>query len=244
MRKLLIEGVVIFTSIIASFWVDNYREKNEEKAILSDSIITLGNEITKNIEYTKEHIYQVKNLKYMTDVILDNYNKLTLDKLKRTHDNNPFFHNIDINGKTTYDKQYDNDGSIMWMFRGFLAWEPADIFFKSMLNSGKLLEIENDKLRVEIESIYTKHEERVNGLTNFTKRNSDLIGNWFENRRNKYNRDIDFGIVFLKEKDQELKNLLKDKKAILEGRLVNLEFYLQSLQNVVSIISSEYKSVN
>ena len=50
MRKLLIEGVVIFTSIIASFWVDNYREKNEEKAILSDSIITLGNEITKNID--------------------------------------------------------------------------------------------------------------------------------------------------------------------------------------------------
>lgn len=244
MRKLLIEGLVIFASIIASFWVDNYREKNEEKAILSDSIITLGNEITKNIEYTKEHIYQVKNLKYMTDVILDNYNKLTLEKLKRTHDNNPFFHNIDINGKTTYVKQYDNDGSIAWMVRGFLAWEPADIFFKSMLNSGKLLEIENDKLRVEIESIYTKHEERVNGITNFTKRNSDLIGDWFENRRNKYDRDIDFGIVFLKEKDQELKNLLKDKKAILEGRLVNLEFYLQSLQNVVSIISSEYKSVN
>ena len=92
MRKLLIEGVVIFTSIIASFWVDNYREKNEEKAILTDSIITLGNEISKNIEYTKEHIYQVKNLKYMTDVILDNFNELTLEKLKRTHDNNPFFH--------------------------------------------------------------------------------------------------------------------------------------------------------
>ena len=244
MRKLLIEGVVIFTSIIASFWVDNYREKNEEKAILSDSIVTLGNEITKNIEYTKEHIYQVKNLKYMTDVILDNYNKLTLDKLKRTHDNNPFFHSIDINGKTTYDKQYDNDGSIAWMFRGFLAWEPADIFFKSMLNSGKLLDIENDKLRVEIESIYTKHEERVNGLTNGTKAYSDQIGKWFETKRNKYNSDIDLGIVFLKERDQNLKNLLKDKNAILKARLVDLEFYLQSLQNVVSIISSEYKSVN
>ena len=50
MRKLLIEGVVIFTSIIASFWVDSYREKNEEKAILTDSIITLGNEISMNIE--------------------------------------------------------------------------------------------------------------------------------------------------------------------------------------------------
>ena len=244
MRKLLIEGVVIFTSIIASFWVDNYREKNEEKAILTDSIITLGNEISMNIEYTKEHIYQVKNLKYMTDVILDNFNELTLEKLKRTHDNNPFFHSIDINGKTTYDKQYDNDGSIAWMFRGFLAWEPADIFFKSMLNSGKLLDIENDKLRVEIESIYTKHEERVNGLTNGTKAYSNEIGKWFETKRNKYNSDIDLGIVFLKERDQNLKNLLKDKNAILKARLVDLEFYLQSLQNVVSIISSEYKSVN
>ena len=72
MRKFFIEGIVIFASIIASFWVDSFREKNEEKAILNDAIITLGNEITKNIEYTKEHMYQVRNLKYMADVILDN----------------------------------------------------------------------------------------------------------------------------------------------------------------------------
>ena len=243
MRKLFIDGLVIFASILASFWVDNYREKTEEKATLNESILTLGNEITKNIEYTKEHIYQVRNLKYMTGVILDNYHKLKLDKLKKTHDNNPFFHNIDINGKTTYIKQYDDDGSIMWMFRGFLAWEPADIFFKSMLNSGKLLEIENDKLRTEIESIYTRHEERVNGMTNYTKNNSDEIGEWFVSKRNKYNSDINFGNVFLKERNQGLKNLLKDKKANLEGRLIDLEFYLQSLQNVVSIISNEYKSM-
>ena len=44
-----------------------------------------------------------------------------------------------------------------------------------MLNSGKLLEIENDKLRTEIESIYTRHEERVNGMTNFTIKNSNEI---------------------------------------------------------------------
>ena len=113
-----------------------------------------------------------------------------------------------------------------------------------MLNSGRLLEIENDKLRTEIESIYTKHEERVNGLTNFTKINSDEIGNWFEKKRSKYNSDINFGDVFLKERDQELKNLLKDKKATLSGRLVSLEFYLQSLQNVVSIIGSDYKTVD
>jgi hypothetical protein len=244
MRKLIAEPIFIFLSVLASLWVDGYTDEIKEKDELNDSIITLSNEISKNIEYTKEHIYQVKNLKYMTEVIYDNYSKITLNKLKTTHDNNPFFHNIDINGNVSYDKQYDDNGSILWMLRGFLAWEPADIFFKSMLNSGRLLEIENDKLRTEIESIYTKHEERVNGLTNFTKINSDKIGNWFEKKRNKYNSDINFGDVFLKEQDQELKNLLKDKKATLGGRLVNLEFYLQSLQNVVSIISNDYKTVN
>ena len=81
-------------------------------------------------------------------------------------------------------------------------------------------------------------------MTNFTKINSDQIGEWFEDKRNIYNSDINFGDVFLRERDQELKNLLKDKKATLEGRLIDLEFYLQSLQNVVSIISNEYKSVN
>jgi hypothetical protein len=55
---------------------------------------------------------------------------------------------------------------------------------------------------------------------------------------------MNFGDVFIKERDQELKNLLKDKKANLSGRLVSLEFYLQSLQNVVSIISSDYKTID
>ena len=40
----------------------------------------------------------------MTDVILEDYSKITIEKLKSTHDNNPFFHDIDING----------DGSMEW----------------------------------------------------------------------------------------------------------------------------------
>ena len=143
MRKLLAEPIFIFLSVLGSLWVDGYTDELKEKKELNESIITLSNEISKNIDYTKEHIYQVKNLKYMTDVILEDYSNVTIEKLKSTHDNNPFFHDIDINGKTTYVKQYDNNQSIVWMMRGFLAWEPADIFFKSMLNSGKLLEIEN-----------------------------------------------------------------------------------------------------
>ena len=103
---------------------------------------------------------------------------------------------------------------MMNMMRGFLAWEPADIFFKSMLNSGKLLEIENDKLRTEIESIYTRHEERVNGMTNGTIKNSNKIGDWFFKKRSRYNKDIDYGDIFLMERDQKLKNLLIDQSLV------------------------------
>ena len=244
MRKLIAEPILIFLGVLSSLWVDGYRDELKEKKEINESIITLSKEISKNIEYTKEHIYQVKNLKYMTNVILENYSKISIEKLKTTHNNNPFFHDIDINGKTTYIKQYDNNETIMWMMRGFLAWEPADIFFKSMLNSGKLLEIKNDNLRTEIESIYTRHEERVNGMTNFTIKNSNQIEDWFVKQRSRYNKDINYGDIFLTEKDQKLKNLLRDKKANLEARIITLEFYLQSLQNVLSIISSEYKSVN
>ena len=134
MKKLIAEPIFIFLGVLGSLWVDGYSDELKEKKELNDSIITLSNEILKNIDYTKEHIYQVKNLKYMTDVILEDYSNIAIEKLKSTHDNNPFFHDIDINGKTTYVKQYDNNESIMWMMRGFLAWEPADIFFKSMLN--------------------------------------------------------------------------------------------------------------
>lgn len=112
----------------------------------------------------------------MNDRVLKDFYDIQIDPLKSTHDNYPFFHNIDINGKI---KKYNNDGSILWMLMGFIAWGPANIFFQSMLNSVKLLEIKNNKLRTEIESIYTKHEERVNGMTHYNKANSDEIYNWF-----------------------------------------------------------------
>ena len=66
MRKLIAEGFVIFTSIIASFSVENYRESSQEKEVINDAVITLGDEITSNIKYTKEHLEQVKNVFYIT----------------------------------------------------------------------------------------------------------------------------------------------------------------------------------
>ncbi len=241
MKKYLAEGLVIFASIFASFSVENIRQDSIEKDILNEAVITLGDEIESNIEYTKEHLKQVENMLYLTNELLNRYDDIKLTNLYEIHSNNPFIYNIINNGELEYIKKYNDQYNIMSYWN---AWEPEDVFFQSMLYSGKLLEIKNKKLRKEIESIYTKHEERVSGMTNYTRNNSDKIMSWFEDGKNNFDRDILNEELFNAYKDQELKNLLKFRSDNLTGRVDNLENYLQALNNVVLLISSEYKKLD
>tara|TARA_A100001037_G_C14937347_1_gene538909 strand:+ start:98 stop:823 length:726 start_codon:yes stop_codon:yes gene_type:complete len=240
-KKYLAEGLVIFASIFASFSVENIRQDSIEKDILNEAVITLGDEIESNIGYTKEHLKQVENMLYLTNELLNRYDDIKLTNLYEIHSNNPFIYNIINNGKLEYIKKYNDQYNIMSYWN---AWEPEDVFFQSMLYSGKLLEIKNKKLRKEIESIYTKHEERVSGMTNYTRNNSDKIMSWFEDGKNNFDRDILNEELFNNYKDQELKNLLKFRSDNLTGRVDNLENYLQALNNVVLLISSEYKKLD
>ena len=241
MKKYLAEGLVIFASIFASFSVENIRQDSIEKDILNEAVITLGDEIESNIEYTKEHLKQVENMLYLTNELLNRYDDIKLTNLYEIHSNNPFIFNIINNGELEYIKKYNDQYNIMSYWN---AWEPEDVSFQSMLYSGKLLEIKNKKLRKEIESIYTKHEERVSGMTNYTRNNSDKIMSWFEDGKNNFDRDILNEELFNAYKDQELKNLLKFRSDNLTGRVDNLENYLQALNNVVLLISSEYKKLD
>ena len=122
--------------------------------------------------------------------------------------------------------------------------EPENVFFQSMLYSGKLLEIKNKKLRREIESIYTKQEERVNGMALISKEISKEIGNWFIEEQNKYDRDVSISYLFNNNKNQKLKNIIVRREGNLSGRKNDLENYLQALQNVVLLISTEYKKLD
>ena len=241
MKKYLAEGLVIFASIFASFYVENIRQDSIDKDILNEAVITLGDEIESNIDYTKEHLKQVENMLYLTNELLNRYDEIKLTNLYEIHSNNPFIYNIINNGELEYIKKYNDQYNIMSYWN---AWEPEDVFFQSMLYSGKLLEIKNKKLRKEIESIYTKHEERVSGMTNYTRNNADKIMSWFEDGKNNFDRDILNEELFNNYKDQELKNLLKFRSDNLTGRVDNLENYLQALNNVVLLISSEYKKLD
>ncbi len=241
MKKYLAEGVVIFASIFASFSVENLRQNSIEKEILNDAVITLGDEIESNIEYTKEHLKQVKNMHYVMERVFNDFENITLNDIYTLHDNNPYIYRIIENGNIEYNKQYNNNYYVLTWWN---AWEPEDVFFQSMLYSGKLLEIKNKKLRKEIESIYTKQEERISGMTSLTKDRMERIVEWFENERNKFDKDISNSELFSGHKNQRLKNLINMCRGNLEGRVSDLENYLQALNNVVLLISSEYKKLD
>jgi uncharacterized protein YutD len=71
-----------------------------------------------------------------------------------------------------------------------------------------------------------------------------LLNDWFSLNLDKYDYDISANQIFNNSKDQRLKNLLKQKKWILQQRVSNLDNYLQALQNVVLLISTEYKKLD
>ena len=241
MKKYIAEGIVIFASIFASFSVENLRQNSIEKEVLNDAVITLGDEIESNIEYTKEHLKQVKNMHYVMERVFNDFQDISLNDIYTLHDNNPYIYKIIENGEIEYNKQYNDNYYVLTWWN---AWEPEDVFFQSMLYSGKLLEIKNKKLRKEIESIYTKQEERISGMTLLTKDRTERIVEWFEIERNRFDRDIPNAELFSAYKNQKLKNLINLCKDNLEARASDLENYLQALNNVVLLISTEYKKLD
>ena len=241
MKKYLAEGLVIFASIFASFSVENIRQNSIEKEILNEAVITLGDEIESNIEYTKEHLKQVRNMHYVMEKVHDEFDNIKLNDIYNLHSNNPYIFRIIENGKIEYNLQYNDS---YFVFAWWNAWEPEDVFFQSMLYSGKLLEIKNKKLRKEIESIYTKQEERVNGMALLTKEVTENIADWFEFEKNKFDKDVSNTEIFNNYKNQKLKNLINRNRNLLSARVNDIENYLQALNNVVLLISSEYKQLD
>ena len=242
MRKLFIEGVVIFISILASLSVDNMRELSDEQEVLNEAVTTLGDEINSNITYTKEHIKQVKNMFHLTSKMVDNFNKITFSQVLKIHSEKPYMHSILVDGKIEYIKKYKNENYNVFIWTN--AWEPEDVFFQSMLYSGKLLEIKNKILRKKIESIYTNQEERISGMHKITSVLAQDILKWFDEKENKFNKDVKISQIFNNLKNQKLKNSLKRRRNQLSQRITDLENYLQSLERVVLLINNEFKAIN
>ena len=241
MRRLLIEATLIFVSVLGSFSIDRYISESKDKEELNDSVITLGKEIESNLIYAKEYLKQLKNKQYINEYMLENFsNNLKVKELYQMHDKNPFLYEYDVDGKITYTTQYESF-HILWFIGFWNAWEPNTVFFRSMLNSGKLLEIKNDKIRKEIEFIYTKHQERIYNITQIVKTYSDEgVGWWKPYRILSNNSHVQ---IFENKRNNELKFYLQNVVNSNKGRIVGVENYIKSLNNVIKLISSEYKEM-
>jgi len=239
MKKMIAEPLFIFVSIISSLWVNGYSDDLKKKKALNSSIVTLSTEISSNISYSEEHLIQLQHMHHMTDYILNHFNTYNREDLRDIHDNNPFVHSFSVDNEIVYDKTY-SDFNDKKYFMWTNAWEPDNIFFTSLLNSGELLKINNELLVREIESIYTKQEERLSGLFNFRNSVGNKIIDWDVNRTITLNTAQN---SFFSARDKELMVHMQWRKDILEQSIKGLEDYIVSLNRVVELIDEHYKAV-
>ena len=65
---------------------------------------------------------------------------------------------------------------------------------------------------------------------------------WFDEKENKFNKDVKISQIFNNLKNQKLKNSLKRRRNQLSQRITDLENYLQSLERVVLLINNFRRS--
>ena len=87
---------------------------------------------------------------------------LKKDKLIELHNEYPFGHSYDINGNLIYWNKEENYKNVyQWMITWWNTFAPEDIYFKSLVNSGNLVLIDDYDVSREIEAVYTTRKERV-----------------------------------------------------------------------------------
>ena len=241
MRKYIFESTAIFVGILLSFSVDRYNDERIEKENITQSVLTLVNEIESNIEYCEEHLKQLKNMVIVNKLITSDYNYLRKDSLINLHQKYPYGHSYDINGNILYWNEESNYNNIyQWMITWWNTFSPEEIYFKSLINSGKLVLIDNSKVRKEIESVYTTRKERNFVNLKLLKQNSDKIFMWIDNKRNNQLDITSREFIFTNLIDLELKNLLNDRNYFLTLRVMSISKYIESLNNLKSVINLEY----
>ena len=241
MRKYIFESTAIFVGILLSFTVDRYNDERIEKENITQSVLTLVNEIESNIEYCEEHLKQLKNMVIVNKLITSDYNYLRKDSLINLHQKYPYGHSYDINGNILYWNEESNYNNIyQWMITWWNTFSPEEIYFKSLINSGKLVLIDNSTVRKEIESVYTTRKERNFVNLKLLKQNSDKIFMWIDNKRNNQLDITSREFIFTNLIDLELKNLLNDRNYFLTLRVMSISKYIESLNNLKSVINLEY----
>jgi len=241
--KYIFETLAIFIGILLSFSVDRCTRENQEIEETKKSVLTLVKEIENNIYYCENHLIQLENMKKINEIIISDITQnLKKNKLIDLHNENPFGHSYDINGNLIYWNKEENYKNIyQWMITWWNTFAPEDIYFKSLVNSGNLVLIDDYDVSREIEAVYTTRKERVIVNLSLLKENSDKIRTWAEEKRNSSKNTITREFAYNNLQDLKLLNLLEDRDYHIGLRVMSLKNYIKSLKNLKELIETKYK---
>ena len=239
MKNLFIDAVLIFLSVLTSFYVDGFRKEIKEREELNEAIYSLSIELKSNITYADEHIKQLENMLYMTNYIIKNYEDYSYDTLKLIHDEKPFIHFFDTENKLRYSKSTQPHQYFLW----WNAWEPNNILYTNLTNSGKLLEINDNKIMQELESIYIKQKERNQGIALLRKEVFDRLISRQLKIMKKHEIDS-FTDPYYEYRDYDLYVEMIQRKSNIELGISRIKDYITTLNHVNEIIEGNYGKLN
>ena len=101
------------------------------------------------------------------------------------------------------------------------------MYFNSLINSGLILEINNQLIREKIESIYNL----INYGINSGDSNSNKIRNWFDEKQ-LIEKTTDLEFIFNKNKDFHLFKLLSERRRLEVRRLYLVENSIKFFEEI------------
>ena len=239
MKNLFAESILIFLSVLTSFYVDGFRKDIKEREELNEAIYSLSIEMKSNIAYADEHLKQLENMLYMTNYIIENYEDYSPVTLKLIHDEKPFIHFFDPENKLRYSKSTQPHQYFLW----WNAWEPNNILYTNLTNSGKLLEINDNKIMRELESIYIKQKERNQGIAMLRKELFDRLISRQLKIMKKHELDS-FTDPYYEYRDYDLYVEMIQRKSNIELGISRIKDYITTLNHVNEIIEGNYGKLN
>tara|TARA_A100001011_G_scaffold81659_1_gene84967 strand:- start:5181 stop:5846 length:666 start_codon:yes stop_codon:yes gene_type:complete len=202
MKKTIFNAIAIFISIIGSFAVERYISKindQNSKEILASNILY---EIDQNYYSLLEVRTALQAVVEVTDSILLNWKTIDANKIKGYYVAN----------------QYALRDDLKTILSSSPPHRVKKMYFNSLINSGLILEINNQLIREKIESIYNL----INYGINSGDSNSNKIRDWF-NEKQLIDKTIDLELIFNKNKDFHIYKLLIERRRLQIGRLYGVE---------------------
>lgn len=211
MKKSIFNALAIFISILGSFAVERYISKindQNSKEILASNILY---EIDQNYYSLLEVRTALKSVVEVTDSILLNWKTINAKKIKSYYISNQYAKRDDL--------------------KTILSISPPHrvkkMYFNSLINSGLILEINNQLIREKIESIYNL----INYGINYGDSNSNKIISWFDEKQ-LIEKTIDLEFVFNKNKDFDIFKLLNERRRLQVGRLYGVENSIKFFEEI------------